>query len=121
MNKRMLARLLGYLFSVLPPVLLIVEQFPILAEKGGEFMLSGLGFLLLLVAAIPLRRGLSHALRHWLNTPSAFTVWGAVWLFTAWFGRIAATVADIALVSMLSSLIGAAFFRLAGRGDRHES
>lgn len=120
MNKRRLALVLGYLFSVLPPVLLIVEQFPILAEKGGEFMLSGLGFLLLLVAAIPLRRGLTVALRHWLNTPSAFTVWGAVWLFTAWFGRIAAIVADIALVSTVSSLVGAGFFYLAKRGMSHE-
>lgn len=120
MNKRLLFRILGYLLSVLPSALLILLEFPLLSEKGGEFILSGLGFLLLCLSAIPLRRGLARALRSWLETPSAFSVWGAVWLFAAWFGRIATVIADIALVGTLSSLVGALFFRLADREAGHE-
>jgi hypothetical protein len=43
-----------------------------------------------------------------------------VWLFAAWFGRIATVIADIALVGTLSSLVGALFFRLADREAGHE-
>jgi len=119
MTKRTIFRALGYLFCLLPPVLAILEHFPLWAREGGKPMLSGIALLLLLVAVIPLRRGLRVALRAWLSSPSAWTVWGVLWLLTEWLGRISVAVADIALCGTVSSLIGALFFRLS-RGKRHE-
>lgn len=115
MAKRVLCRALGYLFSVLPPVLAILERFPIWARDGSRATVSGIALLLLLVAAIPLRRGLRAALSRWLASPSAYGIWAVIWLFCAWFGRIAVAVAEIALVGTVSSLIGALFFRLGRR------
>lgn len=119
MTKRFLFRLLGYLLCVGPPLFAILEHFPLWAKEGGELILSGIGLLLLLVAVIPLRRGLSRALRRFLASPSAFGIWGVLWLFTAWFGHIAEAIADIALIGTLSSLLGALFFRL-GRREEHD-
>jgi hypothetical protein len=52
-----------------------------------------------------------------MKSPSAYGIWAVIWLAAAWFGRIAAAIAEIALIGTLSSLIGALFFRLAGRRD----
>lgn len=116
-TKRLLFGLIGYFLCVVPPAVAILDYFPVFAAKGGEFILSGIGLLLLLLAAVPLRRGLKRALRRFLASPSAFGIWGLVWLLTAWFGRIAAAIADIALVGFLSSLLGAIFFRMARREE----
>lgn len=117
MTKRILFIWLGYLFCLLPPVLAILERFPLFAQKGSAPVLSGLAFLLLLVAAIPLKRGLTSLFRKFLSSPSAFVAWGMLWIFFEVFGRIADAVADIALIATLSSLIGAVFFRLAKGGE----
>lgn len=117
MTKRLLFRLLGYLLSVVPPSLAILERFPLFSREGGEFILSGLGFLLLLVAAIPLRRGAMRLLRRWLISPSAPGVWAVLWLFCAWFGHISRAIAEVAMIGTLSSLLGAVFFRLGGKEE----
>lgn len=119
MRRRLICGLLGYLFCLVPPALAILERFPLWAEEGKGPLFSGFSLLLLLVAAIPLRRGLLHLFRRFLRSPSAFTVWGAIWLFCELFGRISVAVADIALLSTVSSLIGAVFFRI-GKGGRRK-
>ena len=113
MSKRILLSGLGYLFCLLPPILAILERFPLFMREGSAPVLSGLAFLLLLVAAIPLKRGITALLYKFLKSPSAFTVWGVIWIFFEVFGRISGAIADIALIATLSSLIGAVFFRLA--------
>ena len=115
--RRFLCGLLGYLFCLVPPALAILERFPLWAMEGKGPLFSGFSLLLLLVAAIPLRRGLCELFRRFLRSPSAFTVWGGIWLFCELFGKISTAVADIALLSTVSSLIGAVFFRI-GRGKR---
>ncbi len=120
MTKRLVFRALGYLLCTVPPVLAILEHFPLWAREGGGPILSGIALLLLLVAVIPLRRGLLALFRRWLASPSAFGVWGVLWLLTAWLGRIAEAIEDIALISTVFSLLGAVCFRLGGRESRHE-
>ncbi len=121
MSKRLLLRLAGYLLCVVPPALAILERFPLFAREGGRPLVSGVAFLLLLLAAVPLRRGLKRALGRFLASPSAHGIWALVWILTAAFGRIAADVADIALIGTLSSLLGAVLFRLSERGvEPHE-
>ena len=113
MTKRFLLRLFGYLFSVVPPALCILERFPLFSRAGGEFILSGLGFLLLLLSAIPLWRGARTLLRRWLASPSAPAVWAVLWVFCAWFGHISRAIAEVAMIGTLSSLVGAVLFRLS--------
>ncbi len=117
MTKRVLLRALGYLFCLVPPVAAILERFPLWAREGGAPVISGLALLLLVVAAIPLRRGLVLLLKRFLASPSAFTVWGVLFILCEWLGHILTAVADIALVATVSSFIGAIFFRLSTRGE----
>ncbi len=117
MRKRILFRALGYLFCLVPPIAAILERFPVWAREGGAPVISGIAFLLLIVAAIPLRRGLLSLFRRFLSSPSAFTVWGVLWILSEWLGSILTAVADIALVGTASSLLGALFFRLSARGE----
>lgn len=111
--RRLLFGLLGYLFCLVPPTLAILERFPLWAHEGKGPLFSGFSLLLLFIASIPLRRGIARLFRRFLASPSAFTVWGAIWLFCELFAKIGSAVADIALLSTVSSLIGAVFFRLA--------
>ena len=115
--RRLVCGLLGYFFCLVPPTLAILERFPLWAMEGKGPLFSGFSLLLLLVATIPLRRGIAELFRRFLRSPSAFTVWGGIWLFCELFGRISGAVADIALLSTVSSLIGTLFFRL-GRKPR---
>ena len=117
MTKRLVLSGLGYTFCLLPPILAIFERFPLFARQGSAPVLSGLAFLLLLVAAVPLKRGLTALFHKFLSSPSAFVIWGVLWVFFEVFGRIADAVADVALIATLSSLIGAVFFRLAKGGE----
>lgn len=117
MTKRLILSALGYVFCLVPPALAIFERFPIFTRGGSAPVLSGLALLLLLVTAIPLKRGLAVLFQKFLRSPSAFTIWGLLWVFFEVFGRIADAVADIALVATLSSLIGAVFFRFAKGED----
>jgi hypothetical protein len=110
--RRLIFTVLGYLFCLVPPTLAILERFPLWAQEGKAPLLSGFSLLLLLVATIPLRRGIVALFARFLHSPSAFTVWGAIWLFCELFGRISVAVADIALLSTITSLIGAFFFHL---------
>lgn len=117
MNKRLLLRLLGYAFCVVPPALATLERFPLWAREGGAPVVSGLALLLLLLAAVPLKRGLSFALQRFLRSPSALGIWFFLWLISLWLSRIADAVAAIALVGVLGSLIGSLFFRLSVKGE----
>ena len=120
MNKRILFRFLGYVLCTVPPLLAVLERFPLWAREGDRPMISGIAFLLLLVVAIPLRRGLGNLLRRFFASPSAVGIWLLLFLVASWLATIAAAIADIALVGTLSSLIGAVFFRLSRREVRHE-
>ncbi len=123
---RLLLTTAGYLFSVGVPILAILERFPFFSRAGGEVILSGLGVLLLVIALIPLRRGVLSRLEAWLKSPSAYSVWLVLFLLCRLLSSITDAVGDVALISTLSSLLGALFFRLsrragaAGRGTGKE-
>ncbi len=119
-KRRVVFTALGYLLCILPPVAAILNRFPLWAREGGRPVLSGMALLLLLVAAIPFRRGILRAVQKWLESPSAYGVWLLIWLGALWLGRISEAVADIALLSTLTSLLGAFCFRLARGGVADE-
>ena len=120
MRKRLFFRILGYLLCVLPPAAATLERFPVFARQGGRPVISGVAFLLLLCAAIPFRRGILKKIRAWLDSPSAYSVWLILWLAAEWLGRISNAVADIALISTVTSLLGAICFRLGREKKKDE-
>ncbi len=112
MRRRLIFRILGYLFCILPALYAIFEHFPLFAEEGAAPTLSGFAFLLVLLALIPFHKGILRQVRRWLASPSAYSVWLVLWLVFEWLGRISTAIADISLVAFIGSLIGAVFFRL---------
>jgi chromate transport protein ChrA len=120
MNKRLIFRLLGYVFCTVPPLLAVLEHFPLWAREGSRPMLSGIALFLLIITAIPLRRSIARLFRRFFASPSAVGIWFFLFLAASWLAGVAATVADIALVGTLSSVIGTVFFRLGRREAGHE-
>lgn len=112
MRRRLLFRILGYLLCILPALFAIFEHFPLFAAEGAKPTLSGLAFLLLLLALIPFHRGILRRVKRWLSSPSAYSVWLVLWILSEWLGRISEAVADISLVAFVGSLLGAICFRL---------
>lgn len=106
-------RLLGLLFSVLPPALATLEFFP-LWLGNGRTAISAISLVLLLLAAIPLFRILKRHLR----TPAPWMLWFVLWLLLRAFLPIAAAIEEIALISFPTSLIGAFCFSLAKKRER---
>ena len=114
MTRARLLRLVGFLFSVLPPLLTTVEYFPIWVREGGGAALSGSVFFCLLLSAVPLFR----ALRHRLRSPSAPLLFGFLWGFLTLFRRIIDGVIAVCFFGMLGNLIGLILFRLAAYYER---
>ena len=111
--KKKVFRLLGYLFSVLPPLGATLFCFPELYLRGeGERALS-LGVLLLVgLSVLPLYR----RLRALLKTPSAPLLWGIL-LGIFYLARLVADeIVFVSLFGLFGSLIGALCFRLGGLG-----
>ena len=103
-------RLLGYLFSTIPAVMAVAAYFPVLRERGeGETAVSLGALFLLVIALLPLWRGISAFFR----SPSAPKIWLALFLFFYLTGRIAAEMVVISTVGLLGSLVGLVFFRIA--------
>ena len=114
-KKIRLFKLLGLLFSTLPPALVALHYFPLwLGEE--KTCISLISVLLLLVCAIPLRRTLREALK----TPSPWMCWLALWLVLTAFEHIARGVRAVALAALPFSIVGAFFFYLARREEAKE-
>ena len=103
-------RMLGYLFSTVPAMLAVAAYFPVLHERGkGETAVSLGAFFLLVIALLPLWRGIGAFFR----SPSAWKIWFAFFLFFYLTGKIAAEMVAVSTVGLLGSLVGLIFFRLA--------
>ncbi len=116
--KKKAFRLLGYLFSVFPPLVSTLLCFPELyaGKRGAEAVSLGV-LLLVLLSLLPVLR----RLRTILKTPSAPLLWGIL-LGVFYLARMVADeVVFISLWGLVGSLIGAIFFRLGGLSSGGEA
>lgn len=111
LTRRIVFQSLGLALSILPPALAIVFYFPVWAEMGGEYMLSGFTALLLLIAFVPLIRVVKRALR----SPAGYMIWLAIFLLFLISSKIADEMIVISFVGLLGNIAGAVLFRLARR------
>ena len=114
MTRAWLLKLLGLVFSILPPVLATAEHFPIWIKEGGGTALSGTVFFCLLLSTIPFFK----ILRRRLRSPSVPFLFGFLWLFLSLFRRIIDGVIAVTFFGMLGNLVGAFLFRFAARCER---
>ena len=111
---RLVLNCLGLALCIIPPALAIFLYFPVWVAKGGEYILSGVAVLLMIVAFVPLFKLVKRLLR----SPSGYAIWLAIFLLFFFVSRIAEEMIVISFVGFISNIAGAVLFRIArGGGD----
>lgn len=107
-NKGLILRIIGILFCVVPPVIATLEYFPLFKEQP-ETGVSALSAVFLALCAIPAWKYIKKALK----SPSAWLLWLVILVFSVCFEPIVYQMKIISAISVVSSVIGAIFFRWA--------
>ena len=110
MTKRTVFRILGFAFSVLPPLIATLELFPLMTAAGK---ISILAVVALIFACMPFIK----TLKRLLQSPSAWMMWGVIFVFCLLMRAIIDEFYTISILGFVGSLIGAGFFYLAKRGE----
>ena len=114
LTLRVALNALGLVFCILPPALAILFYFPVWVAKGGEYILSGLSALLMIVAFVPLFK----LVKRLLASPSGYAIWLAIFLLFFLVSRISDEMIVISFIGLIGNIIGAVLFRIArGGGD----
>ncbi len=108
-TKRAILFILGFAVSVIPAALAILSYFPIWIERGNGALFSGLTFLLLLIASVPLWK----AIKRILSSPSAPILWFILFIAFYSLSKIADEMTVISFIGFVSNLIGALLFKLS--------
>lgn len=101
-------RILGFVFCVLPPAFVVLNQYPLMTSQAK---LSGLAVILLALCAVPLWKYLKELLK----SPSAWMLWGILLLFCLVVNSVLEELTLVATVAFPSSVIGAVCFHFAKR------
>ena len=113
MKKRILFKVLGFVFCILPPLLAALDQFPLLTTAGK---LSMAFVFVAALCVIPLYKYIKVLLK----SPSAWVMWLVVFIFCASLRIIIDEFYIISLIGFVGSIIGAAFFKLA-KSEKREA
>lgn len=113
---RILFGALGLIFSVIPPALAILFYFPVWVTKGGEYLISGIAVLLMILAFVPFFR----LVRRMLKSPSGYMIWLIIFLTFFFVSRISNEMITISFTGLIGNVIGAIFFRISRRFSKNE-
>ena len=104
-GKAFVLRCIGMVFFIIPPVIATANYFPLISGQPRK-QLSFAAVILILIACIPLWRFIKALLR----SPSALKIWVILFVIFLACEAIAREVKCIALVGVIGSIIGDAFF-----------
>ncbi len=110
-SLRILFGALGLLFSIVPPAAAILFYFPVWITKGGEYLISGIAVLLMILAFVPFFR----LVRQILKSPSGYMIWLVIFLVFFFVSRISNEMITISFTGLVGNIIGAFFFKLSRR------
>ena len=105
--------ILGFLFSVAPPLIATATYFPLWYYEGVEVLISGITLFFLLISAIPLIR----IFKEKLKSPSAPMIWLILFILFFSIDKIADKCVIISLVGLIGNLIGAALYKVAKKAS----
>ena len=110
-NKKqsLVFKLLGIIFSVVPPAVCTLLYFPLYGGTAPEKLISLGAVLLLTVSFLPLMRIVTARLK----TPSATVVWLVIFTLFYLLHRIAEQMIVISFFGFLGNLLGSVFFKLS--------
>ena len=112
MAKRKVFKILGFAFSVFPPLIATLEFFPIIPVAGK---VSVLAVIALIFACMPFIK----TLKRLLASPSAWMMWGGLLAFCLLVRAIVDEFYTISILGFAGSVVGAGFFYLAKGGKEN--
>ena len=108
-TRRLIFGFIGLCISVIPVTVTILSYFPIWICRDDSSILSGISFLLLCTALIPLFKHLKRILR----SPSVPLLWFLLFALFSILSRISDEMTVISFVGFVTNLAGSFFFKLA--------
>ena len=106
MKSKALFRILGFAFSVLPPLIATIDQFPLMTTAGRH---SVLAILAIVLCCAPFFKQLKEL----LASPSAWMLWLSLFIVCTVLRSLIAEFYVISLLGTIGSVIGAFFFKLS--------
>lgn len=115
-QKHYLFKILGFLFCIVPPLVVTVIKYPLWSASKGA-TLSVVSVILIVLCCIPFKKYLKEV---WKN-PSAWQMWLFIFLADIILENIAQMTKIISLVGFISSIIGSIMFQLSKRYETRET
>jgi len=112
MRRKYIFNALGFALSVIPALVATIDQFPLMTTTGQA---SVMAILAIVLCCVPFIKQIKAAFR----SPSAWMMWGIIFLLCALTRALVDEFYAISMVAFVSSLIGALFFWLAKREEKH--
>lgn len=105
-TKYIILSCLAFAFSVFPPLVATIVQFPIWVEDSSEATVSGVAMLLIFFSCLPFYK----AIINYFKSPSAPVVWICICVFMYLMKSIAEQMFIVSCVGAVSNLVGMIFF-----------
>lgn len=115
-QKYYLFKVLGFLFCIVPPLVVTVIKYPLWSASKGA-TLSVVSVILIVLCCIPFKKYLKEV---WKN-PSAWQMWLFIFVADIILENIAQMTKIISLVGLISSIVGAIMFQLSKRYETRET
>lgn len=115
-QKYYLFKVLGFLFCIVPPLVVTVIKYPLWSASKGA-TLSVVSVILIVLCCIPFKKYLKEV---WKN-PSAWQMWLFIFIADIILENIAQMTKTISLVGLISSIVGAIMFQLSKRYETRET
>lgn len=95
------------------PLVATLTQFPIWIERSSEATVSGLALVLIGLSVLPFLK----QLKEYFKSPSAWVVWGVVFVILMLMRSIIDQMLVVALAGLVANMIGAVLFGIGKHFD----
>ena len=110
-SKALVVHWLGMLICIVPPVLAVLEYFPLWFSET-ESTMSVFSMTLLLLCCLPFWKQIKD---YFKGTPAAWVIWLIITVVFKALAEISVDIGNISLIALISNLIGGLIFRLEKR------
>ena len=109
MQKKAFFKFLGFAFSVLPPLIATIDQFPLMTKAGKYSIIAIIAIVLCCVPFI-------KQIKRLFNSPSAWLMWLVIFIICTALRALVDEFYTISMFGLIGSVVGALFFHLAKKG-----
>jgi hypothetical protein len=110
-SKALVVHWLGMLICIVPPIIAVLEYFP-LWLSDSESTLSVFSVVLLVLCCLPFWKQIKA---YFKGTPAAWVIWLIITVIFKALAEISGDIGNVAFIALLSNLVGGLIFRLEKR------